>query len=151
DVVNEVAQWRGGSALGLGTKAAIQSSVALVAITVPRADPTWYVRGGAALERFWLTTEMHGLAVQPVSPVFLYATDEDDLATLGGERYLDEMYALSAQFRDFWEMNAGEAFVMVLRVFYADAPSVHSIRYRLREVLSRSDDVTPIRDMAVGL
>ena len=31
------------------------TSSALAMITVPRADPMWYLRGGAAMERFWLS------------------------------------------------------------------------------------------------
>ena len=76
---------------GMRTQASVMTSSALAMITVPRADPTWYLRGGAAMERFWLGAEMHGLAVQPASPVFIYAVDEVDMQNLAGERYLDEM------------------------------------------------------------
>ncbi len=74
EVMAHLANWRGGQALGLRTQALVSSSSGLALITVPRADPTWYVRGGAAIERFWLSAEREGLAVQPVSPLFLYAT-----------------------------------------------------------------------------
>jgi hypothetical protein len=106
-------------------------------VTVPRAEPMWYVRGGAAMERFWLSCEMHGLAVQPASPVFLYAADEADLLTLSGERYLDEMHQLHERFNDYWGIGDGETAVMVFRVFQAPPPSVHSIRLPLAHVLSR--------------
>ena len=59
---------------------------------VPRTDPAWYVRGGAAVERLWLTAELHGLAVQPVSPVFLYAIDDKDFLRLGGERHVETIH-----------------------------------------------------------
>ena len=92
DVMAELSDWRGGQALGLRTQMLVTSSSALALITVPKADPRWYVRGGAAIERFWLSVESEGLAAQPVSPLFLYATSKEDLSSLGGERYLDEMY-----------------------------------------------------------
>ncbi|MGH3733372.1 MAG: Rv1355c family protein, partial [Acidimicrobiales bacterium] len=95
DVVAQLSDWRGGRSLGLRTQAMVSSSSALALITVPKADPSWYVRSGAAIERFWLSAESEGLGTQPVSPLFLYATTEADLFGLGGERYLDEMYALS--------------------------------------------------------
>jgi hypothetical protein len=108
------------------------------------------VRGGAAMERFWLTCEMHGLAVQPTSPVFLYAVDESDLRQLSGERYLDEMYQLFERFNDFWGISEGETAVMVFRVFQAPPPSVHSIRLPLAHVLSRESDPTgPVKVVSI--
>jgi hypothetical protein len=131
-------------------KASIMTSSALAVVTVPRADPTWYVRGGAAMERFWLTCEMHGLAVQPTSPVFLYAVGESDLRQLSGERYLDESYQLFERFNEFWGISDGETAVMVFRIFQAPPPSVHSIRLPLAHVLSRESDPTePVRVVSV--
>jgi molybdopterin/thiamine biosynthesis adenylyltransferase/nitroreductase len=137
DVMGHLAEWRAGRALGARTRVMVGSSSALALITVPRADPVWYVRGGAAVERFWLSAELHGLAVQPVSPVFLFAVNERDLLELGGERHLDEMYGLSQRFHGLWDLDEGETMVMVLRVLHAAAPSVRSSRLPLAHVLSR--------------
>jgi molybdopterin/thiamine biosynthesis adenylyltransferase len=140
DVMEHLVDWRGGETLGLRTRAMVSSSSGLAIITVPRADPTWYVRGGAAIERFWLSAEMHGLAIQPVSPLFLYATDEKDLVGLGGERHLDEMYELSQRFNKVWDLEDGETMAMVMRVIHAAPPSVRSVRRPLHEVLVRDFD-----------
>ncbi|MGD0055274.1 MAG: Rv1355c family protein [Acidimicrobiales bacterium] len=137
DVMGHLAEWRAGKALGARTRVMVGSSSALALITVPRSEPVWYVRGGAAVERFWLSAELHGLAVQPVSPVFLYAVGEQDLLELGGERHLDEMYRLSERFNGLWDLDEGETMVMVLRVLHAAAPSVRSARLPLDHVLSR--------------
>jgi molybdopterin/thiamine biosynthesis adenylyltransferase len=126
DVMDHLAEWRGGRTLGLRTQAAVSSSSAIAVITVPRADPSWYVRGGSA--------------VQPVSPLFLYATDEGDLVKLGGERYVEEMFQLSKRFSDAWELDDGETMTMVMRVIHAPPPSVHSIRRPLSHVLIRDLD-----------
>ena len=80
----------------------------MAVVTVPRSDPAWYVRGGAAVERLWLTAELHGLAVQPVSPVFLYAVDEKDFLRLGGERHVETLFDLSQRFNEFWDLDDGE-------------------------------------------
>jgi hypothetical protein len=131
-------------------QASVITSSALAIITVPRADPMWYVRGGAAMERFWLSAEMHGLAVQPASPVFLYAVDESDMLVLAGERYLDEMYTLSERFNQFWGLSDGETAIMVFRVFQAPPPSVHSVRLPLSHVLSREpESLSPIEPYSV--
>jgi hypothetical protein len=148
--MGHLADWRAGQALGMRMKASIMTSSALAVVTVPRADPTWYVRGGAAMERFWLSCEMHGLAVQPSSPVFMYAVDESDLVKLSGERYFDEMYQLFDRFNEFWGLGDGETAVMVFRVFQSPPPSVHSIRLPLAHVLSREpDSVGPTVPLAV--
>jgi nitroreductase len=140
DVMDNLAEWRGGQNLGLRTQVMVTSSSALAVITVPRADPSWYVRGGSAIERFWLSAELQGLAIQPVSPLFLYATDEADLVNLGGERHLEEMVQLSKRFHDLWELGDGETMTMVMRVIHAPPPTVHSIRRPLNHVLIRDLD-----------
>ncbi len=144
DVMEHLSEWRAGQNLGLRTQVMISSSSGLAVITVPKSDPTWYVRGGAAIERFWLSAELQGLAVQPVSPLFLYATNEEDLISLGGERHLDEMYRLSRRFSEAWDLEDGETMAMVMRVFHAAPPTVHSIRRPLNHVLSRTPDPTPL-------
>ncbi len=150
DVMEHLSDWRAGSALGMRMQASVMTSSALAMITVPRADPMWYLRGGSAMERFWLTAEMHGLAVQPASPVFLYAVDESDMRTMAGERYLDEMFNLSERFHDFWGLSDGETAVMVFRVFQAPPPSVHSVRLPLSHVLSRdTETISPIEPYSV--
>ncbi len=140
DVMEHLSDWRGGRALGLRTQVMVGSSSGLAVITVPRADPTWYVRGGAAFERFWLSAEVQGLAAQPVSPLFLFATSEEDLLALGGERHVDELYRLSKRFNQVWDLPEGETLIMVMRLIHAAPPSVHSIRRPLNRVLSRNFD-----------
>ena len=146
DVMGHLSDWRAGQALGLRTRATVGSSSALALITVPRPDPTWYVRGGAAMERFWLSAELHGLAIQPAAPVFIFAVGESDLLHLAGERHLDEVFRLSQQFAEFWNLGDGETAIMLLRVSHASPPSVHSVRLPLDHVLSRESDTSTARD-----
>ena len=145
DVLDHIDAWKGGRMLGLRTQASILSSAGLCVITVPRTTPEWYVRAGAAMERLWLLGERHGVAMQPVSPLYLFANDDEDLVALGGERRFNEMSAHRERFRDTWNLRANEATTMVLRLFFADAPSVHSIRRPLGEVLDRRFDVSDVQ------
>ena len=140
DVMAHLVDWRAGQMLGLRTQLLVGTSSALAAITIPRADPLWYVRAGAAIERFWLSAQLHGLAVQPVAPIFLYATDDGDLLSLGGERHLDHMHSLRGRFATLWDLDDGEAVTMVLRVSHAVPASTQSIRRPLSEVLAREVD-----------
>ncbi len=137
DVMEHLADWRAGQGLGARTRATVSSSSALAVVTVPRSDPAWYVRGGAAVERMWLTAEQHGLAVQPVSPVFLYAVDEKDFLRLGGERHVDTLFDLSQRFNELWDLDDGEHVALLLRLSHAPRPSTRSARLPLSELLSR--------------
>lgn len=140
DVMDNLREWRAGRVLGLRSQVAINSSSGVMLLTVPRAEPQWYVRAGAAMERLWLLGEKLGLAMQPVSPLYLFATTEEELIELGGERRVNELMEHSERFRDAWSMSDSEVPGMVLRVFHADAPSVHSIRLPLEHSLSRKFD-----------
>jgi nitroreductase len=137
DVMEHLADWRAGQGLGARTRAVVGSSSALAVVTVPRSDPAWYVRGGAAVERMWLTAELHGLAVQPVSPVFLYAVDEKDFLRLGGDRHVDSLFDLSKRFKEFWDLDDDEHVALLLRLSHAPPPSTRSARLPLSELLSR--------------
>jgi nitroreductase len=148
DVMALLEEWGGGEALGTRTRVAVATSSALVAIVVPRAEPVWYVRAGMALEKFWLGVEREGLAAQPVSPVFLYVTNERELRELGGERHVRDLADLSRQFAELWDLADGEVVAMVMRVFDAPAPRVHSVRLALDEVLSRDETPTMEHDLS---
>jgi nitroreductase len=137
DVVSHLAEWRAGQALGFRTHLSVGSSSAMAIVTIPRSDPMWYVRGGAAMEQFWLAAEKESLAIQPVSPLFIYANDERELLEMGGERHLDEMYRLRLRLRELLQLEDGETMVMVMRVLHASPPVVHSIRRPLSQVLTR--------------
>ena len=138
EVMAHLAEWRAGRMLGLRTQLLVSTSSALAAITVPRVEPLWYMRAGAATERLWLTATIAGLAVQPVVPVFLYATNDFERRELGGERYLDEMFDLAARFDELFALDPGETIAMVLRVSVAAPASAHSIRRSLDDVWVRT-------------
>lgn len=137
DVMAHLSEWRAGSLLGMRTKASVASASAMAAVVIPRADPIAYVRGGAAVERFWLTADQLGLAVQPVSPLFLYAVDADERLALVGERNIDAVTELANRFNDAFELTDGERVALLLRVLVAAPPGVKSERLPLEHLLSR--------------
>ena len=138
DVMAELAAWRAGQQLTKSTREAVSEGLAAAIITVPRAGVAGYLRGGQALERFWLTAHTLELAVQPTAPVFLYADGDDDLLNLGGERNVDALHDLFEQFTTATGVAPDESLVMVMRVFRAPPPTVHSIRRPLDEVYIRA-------------
>jgi len=143
EVMTHLAEWRAGTVLGLRSRASVGSCSAMAAIVVPRADPISYVRGGAAVERFWLAAEVHGLAVHPMSPVFLFAVDTEERIGLAGERNLDVLAELTSRFNELFSLADGEHAALLLRVSHAARPIVTSARLPLTHLLSRQRDDSP--------
>ena len=96
------------------------------------------------MERLWLLGERLGVAMQPVSPLYLFALDDQDLLDLGGERRFEELSSHRDRFRASWQLDENEVMSMVFRLFQAPAPTVHSIRRSLGDVLTRSFDASDV-------
>ncbi|MGY4710889.1 Rv1355c family protein [Mycolicibacterium sp. CBM1] len=129
DVMARLAQWDAGEALGEDVKARVLSSSALGVVTAKGRALTDYFRGGAATEAVWIVAEQHGLGIQPVSPVFLYAHDDEDLAELA-PGHVPALQELQRRFRRLIGSGEDESLALVLRFTHAPAPSVRSRRRR---------------------
>ncbi|MEU4711975.1 Rv1355c family protein [Nocardia salmonicida] len=131
DVMDRLREWSAGSALGEFTVDRVRASSALVAITFAVGDGgpdlADYARAGAAVERVWLRAHLLGLAVQPVSPVFLYADRRDDLRSVSPE-FTDTLASIQRRFLDLLGIPEDENVALVLRLSYAAAASVRSRR-----------------------
>jgi hypothetical protein len=86
-----------------------------------------YARGGAAVEAVWIAAQQYGLAVQPISPVFLYARDAQDLAELSAP-FADELDDLKQKFRKLVGIPADASPALALRFAVSDPASVRSRR-----------------------
>ncbi|WP_051179414.1 Rv1355c family protein [Nocardia concava] len=131
DVMAQLRAWSGGVALGDATRDRIRTSSAVAALTYPvpgDADElTTYARAGEALQRAWIEAERHGLAVQPVSPVFLFARRSDELSAVSPE-FADTLASLQGRFLDLLGVPPDELMVLVLRLSYAAETKVRSRR-----------------------
>ncbi|HUA94265.1 MAG TPA: hypothetical protein VMB82_01920, partial [Acidimicrobiales bacterium] len=136
DVMELLEEWNAGAALGDNARGGVLLSSALAVVTVPSASPTSYVHGGSAVERLWVTAQQAGLGVQPVSPVFVFAVQDADFATLGGDRFADELRMLSDRFRQAVDLDPADTVALVLRLSQVPPPSVRSQRRPLEQVLS---------------
>jgi hypothetical protein len=150
DVMDDLARWDGGRALGDVTRERIRSSSALAVVTVRGWSPGSYLAGGSALERVWLAAEVAHLAVQPVSPVFVFAVEPDDFAALVPRPYVERLTMLAARFRTLVGLAGDENVVLVLRLSHAAPPSVRSLRLGLTETLGATHEtrhgLTPTPD-----
>ena len=69
-------EWGEGAALGSDTRDRVMTSSCVAVVSIDGQALTDYARGGSAVEAVWVVAQQCGLAVQPISPVFLYAHDE---------------------------------------------------------------------------
>jgi hypothetical protein len=135
EVMANLAAWDAGTALGDDTFERVTASAAIGVISVAGKGLTDYARAGSAAEYVWITAQQHGLAVQPVSPAFLYAQDDEDLRELS-PAFAGELRDLQYNFRKLANTEATESQVLVLRFSRAPRPSVASRRRGLQRVSS---------------
>ena len=127
DVMAHLARWNAGTALGEDTRRRVSASSALAVISVAGGTLTYYARGGPPAEAVWIIAQQNGLAVQPVSPVFLYARDAEDLTELSTS-FSGELGKLQREFRQLVCIPAGNVPVLVLRFAVGGPASVRSRR-----------------------
>ncbi len=127
DVMALLTQWDGGGALGEDTRRRLSASSAVGAVVVPEGTLTDYARGGSAAEAVWITAQQSGLAVQPVSPVYLYAQGRSDLMDLSTSLG-PELSDLQADFLQQTGTPPGAAVALVLRFAAGSRASVRSRR-----------------------
>ncbi|WP_280434782.1 Rv1355c family protein [Nocardia carnea] len=133
DVMAQLHSWSAGAALGDYARDRVGSSSAVVAVTF-RREPgarggglTGYARAGAAVGRVWIQAQRSGLAVQPMSPVFLFSQTRTELAALS-PAYADRLSTLQGRFLEILDVPEQESVALVLRLSYAAAASVRSRR-----------------------
>ncbi|CCW13201.1 POSSIBLE MOLYBDOPTERIN BIOSYNTHESIS PROTEIN MOEY [Rhodococcus aetherivorans] len=127
DVLDQLGEWDQGHGLGRLTGTRVRSSSALVAVFAEGPRPADYVRAGMAAESVWICAHGMGLAVQPASPVFLYAEDDTDLTRLSEVRFGD-LGKLQSTFDDVFDRPTGRRFALLLRVARARPERVRSAR-----------------------
>jgi molybdopterin/thiamine biosynthesis adenylyltransferase len=127
DVMANLAAWDAGTALGDDTYERVTASAAVGVISVRGRRLADYALGGSAVESVWIRAQQHGLAVQPVSPAFLYAHDDEDLRELSSA-FAEDLGDLQYNFRKLAGTEPAESQVLVLKFCRAPRPSVPSRR-----------------------
>ncbi|MCU1380252.1 MAG: Rv1355c family protein [Acidimicrobiales bacterium] len=135
DVMADLAAWDGGRALGEVTRERVRSSSALAVVTVPDARPRSYVAGGAGVQRLWLAANAAGLAVQPVSPLSVFAVEPADFAELVPEPYILRLQSLTSRLRALAGLADGETIALVVRLSHVAELANRSLRIPLETAL----------------
>ncbi|AKK25827.1 Rv1355c family protein [Mycobacterium sp. EPa45] len=127
DVMRLLADWDAGEALGDDVADRVRATSALAVITTSGDQLVDYARGGSAAEAIWIVAQQHGLAVHPISPVFLHAVHRHELAELS-PGFAPELVELKSQFSDLAGVQPGESLVLILRLAHAGPASTRSRR-----------------------
>lgn len=127
DVMSHLAEWETGDGLGAAMGDRVRSGSALAVVTITGDRLTDYARGGSAVEAVWIAAQQCGLAVQPVSPVFLYARNDLELRKLS-PAFSTSLSRLQQEFRTLTRTSDEESQVLVLRLCRAPAASLRSRR-----------------------
>ena len=114
EVMAELGALGGGAALGADTESRVRASSALCLIGVNGNSLADYARGGSAAEAVWITAQRLGVAVQPISPVFLYAQDDGEFAELSAP-HAAVLAGLHTEFRNFFGAPQDETAVLVIQ------------------------------------
>ena len=122
DVMAELAKWNTGEALGDDVRKRVRAASALAVLTVTGEQLTDFARGGSAVEAVWVRAQQAGLAVQPISPVFLHAVHPSELDAMS-PKFAALLRELQSEFRAVAGTRPEEAQVLVLRLAHAGAPS----------------------------
>ncbi|MBM7415240.1 MULTISPECIES: Rv1355c family protein [Nocardiaceae] len=127
DVMALLADWDTGTALGDDTRDRMATTSAVLVVFAPGTTGRDHVVAGSAIERAWITAELHGLAVHPVSPVFLYASEDREFDALS-PRYAERLRALRHRFLDTAGQPRDKPVGLVLRLSHCAIPAVRSRR-----------------------
>jgi molybdopterin/thiamine biosynthesis adenylyltransferase len=127
DVMAELRGWDGGAALAADTRARVAESSAVAVVCVRGHTLFDYARGGSAMEAVWIVAQQNRIAVQPISPVFLYAQNDDEVRSVS-PTYAAELTALRHQFDELVGLSPEESAVLVLRMFHGPRPAIRSRR-----------------------
>ena len=134
DVMNYLSEWKGGQALGDTTYDRVRNSSAMAIISTDGDTPENYLRGGAAVERFWITANALGLGVYPMSPVFLYARSQSELCGLAPE-FCSELASLQQDMDDIIGSTCNQVPVLVLRLVHQPGTAPRSRRRDMARLL----------------
>jgi hypothetical protein len=127
EVMARLADWDAGSVLGDDTYKRVTSSSAVAVVSTPGRRLTDYAQAGSAVQALWVKAQQCGVAVQPVSPVFLCAHSDHERQLLSPD-HAGALRDLQYSFRQLTATERDASQALVLRLFYAPRPTVRSRR-----------------------
>lgn len=115
DVLDQLDDWDLGGGLGHITRDRVRGSAALIAVVTEGGAASDYVLAGTVVESVWVHAQALGLAVQPVSPIFMYADTLADLDRLS-HRHAGSLDALHKMFSVLLGVADEDRIALVMRI-----------------------------------
>ena len=134
EIVRQVGSCRN---LEKSSRKAIASGSAVGVITVPQRTLEAYLHSGRAVERMWLTSTEHGLALHPMTSLpYLLAHFEDGYGLGFDETTRELCRNLLPRYRQLFPNPEKRAHVFLFRVSYAEETTWRSLRRPVESVLT---------------
>jgi hypothetical protein len=133
----------GGSLFRDLTAGRVSTASAMAVVSIDGDRPEDYVIGGSAMERVWTAATAAGLGVVPISPVFLYARSEADLASLSPNQ-VGRLTDLQRSMDSLIGIEKSQAPVLIMRFCHSPQDTIRSLRRPLSEVVISSQNTDGI-------
>jgi nitroreductase len=135
EVTQYIQKWKLGGAFGKVSGKAIDAASGICVICLKNTKAETCLEGGRFIERFWLSANALGIAIQPMSiSTFLFARCRDPKDALL-PNITNELLQLSVEFNKIGGWNEKLTPYFILRMGYAPDPEIKSYRRFLNEVM----------------
>jgi len=125
-------------ATGLNSVMLLKQSPAYCLLTMEERSPTGYIRGGMAMERFWIKANASGLSLQPmVGFIFLLNHLNHDEAAQFKENHKEMIESMQERLQSICQDKKPIVPIMFFRVGYSDPPSSRTPRRPVEEVFEK--------------
>lgn len=131
-----LSDWDAGAVLENMTKDLMATASAVCLISGHNFTPESCINAGRAMQRAWLVTEKHGLAVQPVmAPIFHFARMVHGNGGGMSEQIVAKFAAMHHSFIELFNLSfTAEEPLFMFRIFRSEEPAVKSIRLDVDDV-----------------
>lgn len=132
-----VGKLSGGRALEKPARRSVAGATALGLLSIDGGrSPRTMFEGGRALQRVWLTAGARGYSIQPMTVMVCLFWRLLDGATGLNPREISLLKELRPQFVELFDVPRHHGEVMLFRLARADAPTAHSLRRPVEQLLS---------------
>ncbi|WP_010539674.1 Rv1355c family protein [Dietzia alimentaria] len=134
DVMACLRDWGAGSALGADVAARVGSASATAVVLATDQSARAHIRAGWVGTDLWVRATSAGLAVYPMTPIFLHAVSQTDFTALA-PHHADELAELAEQFRQLTRPIDCEVPAMLLLLSHAPTTGPVSRRRPVEDLL----------------
>lgn len=136
EVIKLLNNWGGGAAFEKLSKNAILTSSGIGMVTMPEYSAENYIKGGEAVQRIWLSANLNGLSVHPISaPLFLFARLSQGQGVEMTPTMVEELTSLQESLLKVFPTLVEKQGIFMFRLSYADEASVRSLRKPLEDII----------------